>query len=188
MKTFKQFIEEQQEHKSAETSLSQVSGGLKYAVKNKLIKPNSVNIDHGGGKYDKGKEHVESSVSGAKLHVHDPYNRSIEHNEEILKKHSGNADYVGLHNVLNVIKEPEHRKEALHKVKSFMKPSGTAHITVYEGDKTGNSRMSRPDKGKGSSWQEHRSTESYMDEVKSVFPEHSHEVTRKGSNIVVKGK
>lgn len=188
MKTFKQYLEEGQEHTSADTSLNQASGGLKHAVKHGLIPKHGLAIDHGGGKYNAGKEHVESHVEGAKLHVHDPFNRSEEHNSEIVKKHTGKADYVGLHNVLNVIKEPEHRHEALKKVKSFMKPGGTAHITVHEGDGDGRSRMTKKDSGRGSSWQEHRKTKTYMDEVKKVFPEHSHTVERKGKHIIVKGK
>ena len=187
MLSFKGFLEESQEHTSADTSLNQASAGLKYAVKHNMIKPNSTNIDHGGGKYDAGKEHVESNVEGAKLHVHDPFNRTEEHNAEALK-HTGKADYVGMHNVLNVIKEPEHRKEALEKVKSFVHPKGTVHLTVHEGDKDGNARITKADKGRGSSWQNHRPTESYMDEVKSVFPEHEHNVVRKGKNIIINRK
>lgn len=189
MKTFKQFMNENQEHTSADTSLNQVSAGLKHAVKHGLIHPNSVNVDVGGGKYDAGKEHVESSVPGAKLHVSDPFNRSEEHNAKVAKTAEGKADYTSLNNVANVIKEPEHRIAAYHKVKSFMKPkTGIAHITVYEGDKTGNARQTKNDKGRGSSWQNHRKTDSYMNEIKSVFPEHTHEVTNKSGHIIIRQK
>lgn len=189
MKTFKNFILEAQEHTSAETSINQVSGGIKHAVKSGLIKPKSLNVDVGGGKYDAGKEHVESSVEHSEFHVHDPFNRSEEHNTKVKTRASGNSDYVGLHNVLNVIKEPEERTKALQNVKSFMKPkTGIAHITVYEGDKSGNGRISKPNKGKGSSWQEHRPTSSYVDEVKTVFPESTHTVERKGQHIIVRSK
>lgn len=189
MKTFKQFFIESQEHTSADTSLNQVSAGLKHAVSKSLIKPNSVNVDVGGGKYDVGKSHVEKSVEGSKLHVYDPYNRKSEHNKNIEDETTGKAHYVGLHNVLNVIKEPESRKSALEKVKSFMKPGeGVAHITVHEGDKSGNGRMSKSDKGRGSSWQNHRPTSSYVGEVSSVFPEHTYDVRHSGKNIVVSHK
>lgn len=189
MKTFKQLMESFQAHTSADTSLNQVSAGLKYAVSKKLIKPNSLNIDNGGGKYDAGKKHVESNIQGAELHVHDPFNRSEEHNKSVKDIASNNAEYVGMHNVLNVIKEPEHRKSALETVKSFLKPkTGIAHITVYEGDKTGNSRVSKADKGRGSSWQEHKPISSYMDEIKGVFPEETHDVSMSGKNILIKSK
>ncbi len=182
-------LTEAQEHTSADTSLNQVSSGIKHAVKSGLIKPNSVNVDNGGGKYDLGKTHVESNIPGAKLHVHDPFNRSEEHNSTVKSSTTGKADYVGMHNVLNVIKEPAHREQALHQVKSFMKPkTGIAHITVYEGDKSGNSRMSKADKGRGSSWQEHRATSTYVPEVKKVFPDSTHNVTAKGGHIIIKQK
>ena len=62
--------------------------------------------------------------------------------------------------------------EEKEEMKKFMKPkTGIAHITVYEGDRSGKGRISKADKGGGSSWQEHRPTSSYVDEVKSVFPE-----------------
>jgi len=188
MKTFKQFLEEEQEHTSADTSLNQVSAGLKYAVDKKLIKPHTHNIDNGGGKYDRGKEHVESNIEGAKLHVHDPFNRSDEHNKEIVKNHTGKAHYVGLHNVLNVIKEPEQRRAALEKTKTFMHPKGIVHISVHEGDANGKSRMTKKDKGRGSSWQEHRKTGTYMDEVKNTFPEETHNIEKHGKNILVTKK
>lgn len=189
MISFKQFILEAQEHTSAETSMNQVSGGIIHAVRSNLIKPKSINVDVGGGKYDVGKEHVESSVENSELHIYDPFNRSEEHNTRVKTRALGNSDYVGLHNVLNVIKEPEERYNALQNVKSFIKPkTGIAHITVYEGDKSGNGKISKPDKGKGSSWQEHRSTSSYVDEVKAVFPEATHTVERKGKHIIVKPK
>jgi hypothetical protein len=179
----------EQEHTSADTSLNQVSSGIKYAAKNGLIKPNSLNVEHGGGKYDTGKAHVESAVEGAKMHIHDPFNRSAEHNNAVKSETTGKADYAGMHNVLNVIKEPAAREGALHELKSFMKPkTGVAHVTVYEGDKSGNARMSKADKGRGSSWQNHASTESYMPEVKKVFPEHTHTVERKGANIIIRQK
>ena len=134
MLSFKQFLNEAQEHTSADTSLNQVSAGLKYAVKNNLIKPHTNNVDNGGGKYDEGKKHVENNIEGAKLHVHDPFNRKPEHNEEVERNHTGKAHYVGLHNVLNVIKEPEERKAALEKTKSFMHPKGIVHITIQYAD------------------------------------------------------
>lgn len=191
MKYFKQFIleaSESQEHTSADTSLKQVSSGIKYAVKNGLIKPNSLNVDHGGGRFDLGKDHVESSVEGSKMHVHDPFNRSDEHNENVRRKCHGKSDYVGMHNVLNVIKEPEHRESALREMGKFMKPGGVAHVTVYEGDRTGNARMSKANKGRGSSWQNHLPTKDYVSEIKKVFPEETHDVIHKGINIIIKSK
>lgn len=183
------YMLEHQEHKSASTSQSQVSAGITHAVKHGHIKPNTINVDYGGGKYDKGKAHVEDNVSSAKLHVHDIYNRSDSHNKAVEKETLGKSDYVGMHNVLNVIKEPEHRNTALENMKKFMKPkTGVGHVTVYEGDRSGSGRMSKKDTGSGSSWQNHKPTASYVNEIKKVFPEHSHTVEHKGGNIHIKSK
>jgi hypothetical protein len=188
MLNFLNFINEAQEHTSADTSIPQVSAGLKHAIKNNLIRPNSINVDNGGGKFDKGREAVESGVKGAKLHVHDPYNRSEEHNSEVKKNALGKAAYVGMHNVLNVIKEPEQRSAALQQTKAFMGPKGIAHITTYEGDRSGNGRISKSDKGRGSSWQNNKTTASYADEVKSVFPDSTHDVSVKSGHIIIRKK
>jgi hypothetical protein len=189
MKSFVQFFAEQQEHPSRTTSLKQVAAGLKYAAEKGLIKPNSHNVDVGGGKFDIGKEHIEKSVEGSQLHVYDPFNRSEEHNKSILKSSSSKAHYVGLHNVLNVIKEPEYRKSALESAKSFMHPEhGIVHITVHEGDRSGKGRISNQDKGSGSSWQEHRKTSSYADEVGNVFPEKQFNVKIGSKHIVISHK
>lgn len=183
-KTYRELLSEiSQQHTSADTSLNQVSSGIRHAASAGLIKPHSTNVDVGGGKYDAGKHHIEKSVEGSSLHVYDPYNRAESHNTEVLHNHEGKADYVGLHNVLNVIKEPENRAEALHTVKKFMKPGGTAHITTYEGDKSGTGRMSKQDKGRGSSWQNHRSTKSYVPEVQTAFP--NHRVHVQGKHIII---
>ena len=76
-----------QKHKSKKTSLKQISAGIKHAVKEGMIKPHSVNVDNGGGAYDLAKNHVESNVEGATLHIHDPFNRSEEHNSAV-KEHA----------------------------------------------------------------------------------------------------
>jgi hypothetical protein len=186
--TFKNLLERTQEHSSAETSLNQVSAGLGHAVKHNLIKPNSIAVDYGGGKFDKGKEHVQSNIKNVDFHVHDVYNRSKEHNQNIEKYVNGNADYVGLHNVLNVIKEPHARHEVLQNAGAFMKRGGKLHVTVYEGDGKGKGRISKTDKGQGSSWQEHRKTSDYHQELKNTFPEHTHEINRTGKHFIITKK
>lgn len=178
-----------QQHTSAKTSIKQISAGIKHAVKSGLIKPNSVAVDNGGGKYDLAKDHVESNISGAKLHVHDPFNRSESHNNQVKHETTGKADYVGMHNVLNVIKEPEHRHAALQQVKSFLKPkTGVAHLTVYEGDKKGIGRVSQNDTGEGSSWQNHMKTNEYLPDVHRVFPPETHDVKSSGGHIIIRQK
>ena len=181
MSSIKQLImarlveEIEQKHTSAKTSLNQISSGLKNAP----VESGQSGVDVGGGKYDKGVEHFASK--GAKLHVFDPYNRSEEHNNNVTKTMTGKADYVGCHNVLNVIKEKQHRRSVLDKIKSFMGENGKAHITVYEGDKSGSGRETKG----GESWQNHLPTSAYHDEIKEAFPEH--EVSKfKGGYLVQK--
>ena len=70
-----------------------------------------------------------------------------------------------------------------------MKPkTGIAHITTYEGDKSGNARQTKNDKGRGSSWQNHMKTSEYLPEIKKVFPESTHDVTHKGGHIIIRQK
>lgn len=178
IKSFTEYLNEEQEYKSAGTSLNQVSAGIKHAAKH-IIKPNSLNVDIGGGKYDAGKHHVESSVEGAKMHVYDPYNRSDEHNAKVKNETKGKADYAGCHNVLNVIKDEKDRHEVIKNVKESLHSKGVAHFTVYEGDKTGNARATQKDQ----SWQNHKPTKEYEPEIKKVF-DATHHVARKGSNII----
>lgn len=186
MLSFKQFmnkIYEAQEYSGAGSSIPQVSAGLTHAVSSGLIKKNDVAVDVGGGRYDLGKDHVESNVEGAKLHVQDPYNRSEEHNKEVDRHTIGKSDYVGCHNVLNVIKEPEERAKALQNVKSRMKPrTGIAHITVWDGGSgKGDGKVTKKD-----TWQNRQRTKFYLPEIKKEFPEETHEVSVKNNHIVIR--
>lgn len=177
-----------QEHTSADTSLNQISAGLRYAVRNGLIKPNSVNLDIGGGKFNQGIEYVETCVPSSRLLIYDKYNRSEENNSNVLNKAKFICRYVGIHNTLNVVKEVEVRADILDDAKNFMTSNGVVHITIYEGDKTGNSRQSKQDRGRGSSWQEHRTIESYLAEIKEIFPESAYEIVLKRKNILITQK
>lgn len=183
MISVKELFENTQEYKSAGTSLNQVSAGIKHAVKHGLIKPNTTNADIGGGKYDAGKEHVEDNISGAKMHVYDPYNRSETHNKAVESQTTGQSHYVGCHNVLNVIKDESDRANVIKKVKDTLHPHGTAHFTTYEGDRSSEGRATQKDQ----SWQNHRPTKSYVPEIEKVFGD-THKVVRKGANIIVSKK
>lgn len=182
MKTLKQFITEIQTYQSDKTSLNQISAGLKKAAQS-FIKPDSINVDVGGGKYDLGINHIEQNVPGAKLHVYDPFNRTTEHNDNVVYQARNKAHYVGLHNVLNVINDEDARREALETVKSFMHPTnGIAHITIYPGNNSGVGKVTK----NGSSWQENRPAKSYMDEISRVF--NNHNISFKSGHIVITHK
>lgn len=135
------------------------------------FEPKSINLDYGGGKFDNAAEFLQDEYGATNL-VYDKYNRSAEHNSNVLRevRKNGGADTVTLSNVLNVIAEKEERLAVLRNCKRFVKPGGKVYITVYEGVK-----------GKGPSetkfgYQLNRQTKDYEDELKEVF----NSVTRKG--------
>ena len=108
--------------------------------------------------------------------VYDPYNRSSEHNSEVIgliRKHGG-ADTATLSNVLNVIKEPEVRINVLKNINKLLKSNGTLYITVYEGTGRGNEGPTK------SGYQLNKKTADYLEEIQQVFPD----AERKGKLII----
>lgn len=152
-----------QEYDSAATSIN--SNKLPAIYKMVNFEPGKVYLDFGGGKFDNGVYFVKDK--GATLLVYDPYNRSDEHNKQVLAelKENGGAD-AGLNsNVLNVIKEPEARLAVLRNLRRMVKPGGDIYITVYEGSGKGNEGPTK------AGYQLNRKTEGYMDEVRQIFPD-----------------
>ena len=162
----------EQEFDSAATSIN--SNKLPAIYKMVNFKEGDVVIDFGGGKFDNAVEYIKDK--GATLVVYDPYNRSAEHNEQVLAtlEENGGADAAVNSNVLNVIKEPEARQAVLQNIKKLLKPGAPLYITVYEGRGDG---VEGPTK---SGYQLNRKTEGYLDEVREVFPD----AIRKGKLIV----
>ena len=166
-------IEEiEQEYTSAKTSIN----GNKLPAVFKLVnfKPNTVNLDYGGGKFDNATEYLANqNVTNL---IYDPYNRTAEHNNKVIReiKKNGGADTATCSNVLNVIKEPKVRLNVLKNINKLVKPNGTVYITVYEGKK---GSVEGPT---SSGYQLHRPTESYLEEIQTVFPD----AKRKGKLIV----
>jgi hypothetical protein len=165
MKTFKQHLEEAQEFSSAGTSQSQVAKGFSTVAKHIGWKPDTLNVDLGGGKYDHGVKFLQGH--GVESHVLDPFNRPEEHNKKVAEtvKARGGADTVTLFNVLNTIKEPEVHREVLEAAKSHLKPGGRLFVSVYSGDKSGVGRQTKAD-----SWQRNENLRDYLKAVHSVFP------------------
>ena len=160
-----------QEYDSAATSIN--SNKLPTIYKLVNFEPGKVYLDFGGGKFDNGVYYVRDL--GATLLVYDPYNRSDEHNKEVLRviKENGGADAALNSNVLNVIKEPEARLGVLKNIKKLTKPGGDVYITVYEGTGKGNEGPTK------AGYQLNRKTADYLEEVQSVFPD----AKRKGKLI-----
>lgn len=161
----------EQEFDSAATSIN--SSKLPAIYKMVNFNKGDVVIDFGGGRFDNAVEYIKDK--GATLVVYDPYNRSAEHNEQVLAtvEENGGADAAVNSNVLNVIKEPEARKAVLENIKQLTKEGAPIYITVYEGRKDG---VAGPTK---SGYQLNRKTEDYLDEVREVFPN----AVRKGKLI-----
>lgn len=161
-----------QEFTSENTSIN--SGKLPAIFNMVSFKPGTINIDYGGGRFDNVAEYL-SQYDVINL-VYDPYNRTPEHNKEVIRtvRRSGGADTATCSNVLNVIKEPEVRKNVLENIKKLVKPTGVVYITVYEGTGKGNEGPTK------SGYQMNRKTADYLSEIQEVFPD----ATRKGKLII----
>ena len=167
MKSFKDFlVEDAQEFSSAATSINKSKLPEAYTTISKKMgwKPDTTHIDIGGGKFDNAVEFL--GKIGVKAHVFDPYNRTREHNEGVMQAvGEGGADSASLFNVLNVIKEPEYRREALQTAHRALKPGGKIFISIYEGDRSGVGKQTKKD-----SWQNNMTTAAHLPEVQKVFP------------------
>lgn len=162
-----------QEYDSADTSINSSKAPSVF----KLVKswePGTINLDYGGGKFDTGTDYL-SQYDVINL-VYDPYNRTSDHNREVLKliRENGGADTVTCSNVLNVIKEPEVRANVISNIKKLLKSNGTAYFTVYIGDKSGEGKVTK------SGYQLNRDTKDYIPEIEEVFGD----VSRKGKLII----
>lgn len=153
----------EQEFDSAETSIN--SNKLPAVYRMISIPEGTVGVDFGGGKWNNAIEHIRDL--GATLCVYDPYNRSAEHNREVIKtlKENGGADWAINSNVLNVIKEPEARRAVLENISKITKPGAPIYITVYEGRGDGNEGQTK------SGYQLNRKTQDYLDDIREVFPD-----------------
>ena len=161
-----------QEFDSATTSIN--SNKLPAIYRMITIPKGTIGVDFGGGRFDNAVEHIKDL--GATLCVYDPYNRSAEHNKEVIKtlRSNGGADWAINSNVLNVIKEPEARKAVLENISKITKAGAPIYITVYEG---------RGDNKEGptkSGYQLNRKTADYLEDIQEVFPD----ATRKGKLII----
>lgn len=166
----------EQKYDSSVTSIN--SSKLPAIFSMITLAPGTVNLDFGGGKYDNVAEYLKPlDVLNV---VYDPFNRSKEHNKEVLDvvKQNGGADTITCSNVLNVIEEPENRLDVIKKCYRCLKPGGIAYFTVYEGSGSGEGKAN----DKRASYQTNMKTSDYVDDIASVFPN----VTRKGKLIIAK--
>lgn len=175
-------LDEDTEEDELETADQKISSAATSINSNKLpaifrmvkFQPDTMNLDYGGGRFDNAAEEL-AKINVTNL-VYDPYNRSAEHNQEVLKqvRANGGADTVTISNVLNVIAEPEARQTVLRNAKKLVKPGGKVYITVYEGNKSGSGAETK------AGYQLNKDTKDYVDEISQVFDN----VTRKGKLII----
>lgn len=162
----------EQEYTSANTSIN--SSKLPAIFKLINLSPNTINLDFGGERFDNASEYL--ATKDVTNLIYDPYNRSSEHNKNVLdtiRKNNG-ADTATCSNVLNVIKEENARHTVIQNIYNLLKSNGTAYFTVYEGTGKGNEGATK------SGYQLNRKIVDYVDEIKEVFSN----VTRKGKLII----
>ena len=161
----------EQEFDSAATSINSNKLPAVYSMVD--FTPGQVVIDFGGGRFDNAVNYLKDK--DVTLLVYDPYNRSAEHNKEVLRviRENGGADAAINSNVLNVIKEPEARQQVLKNIKKLVKPGAPIYITVYEGSGKGNEGPTK------AGYQLNRKTSGYIDEISQIFPN----VKRRGKLI-----
>ena len=143
---------------SANTSINSKKAPAIYSMPKaiELMKGKKV-IDIGGGKYDTAI--LKAVEYGATVAIYDPYNRTVDHNAIVL---SGKYDVAIISNVLNVICNHVDR---VNVIQLALSKAPICLVTIYEGDKTGVGRQTAAD-----CWQENRRLESYLQELKAVFP------------------
>lgn len=156
-------------HSPQKTSIKQVAAGLRIGATKGIFKEGMTIVDVGGGLWEKGTEYLADK--GIKNLVYDPYARSKEHNDNVIKtlNENGGADAAALNNVLNVIPTPEERVDVLKYLYHLLKPGAQAVVTVYEGNRSGKGAKRVFSDGT-STWQENRLLGTYEKEIREALP------------------
>ena len=141
---------------SAATSLRQVP-----AIFKKVNFSFGTNLDLGGGKYDEVQAYFDYQEYECTNLVYDPFNRSEDHNKAVLDKAKWEGcDTVTISNVLNVIKDKDHRFNLLKLASQYGCP---VYIAVYEGDRSGVGKETTR------GYQLNRKLKDYESEIREVF-------------------
>lgn len=153
-----------QKYTSEKSSIKQVPAGFKIVDKYFGWKPNTVNFDIGGGKYDLMSEKLrEKNVTNL---IYDPYNRDSTRNLMILEHIlTFQADTATIFNVLNVIMEYENQLMVLSMAKNGLKRGGVVFVR---------STYMNPNKVSGltksGTYQHYLKQDDYLEIVKVIFP------------------
>lgn len=161
-----------QDVSSADTSLAQIPA----VFKSKIFVPRGKNLDIGAGKFDLGKEYLESERGVEESVPFDPFNRSVESNRAAVDRLQSGERFgtTTVPNVLNVVAEAPARDNVVLQAAQALEPNGVAYFQIYEGDRSGNGR--RTSKG----FQNNKKTSDYVDEVRKHFRD-----VRTSGNIIV---
>jgi hypothetical protein len=166
-----------QEIPSAATSIN--AEKLPETFKRVKFEIGTINADIGGGRFNNATESL--AERGVENVIYDPFNRPREWNNAAASRVSGGkADTATVNSVLNVIKEPENRERVIMQAADAVKQDGKAYFLIYEGDSSGNSRITKQKDGVAQSWQEHRKAETYIPEINKHFGN----VERRGNLII----
>jgi len=153
----------EQEYTSARTSQNILPAPIKKLIEYKHFYGGVVNLDIGGGKYDKMTLYL--SECGIKNIVSDTYNRTKSHNNSVLHYVKKNAvDTVTIFHVLNVIKEREIQLQVIQQAYLALKLDGKAFI--YSNYKPKNSVAG---KTMADSYQNFNKTIDFLPLVQEVF-------------------
>lgn len=153
-------MDENQKYSSKNTS---INSSKLPAIYSKLTKIHSLTkgetiLDIGGGKFDNAIQYMKAEFDVTVL-VYDKYNRSEEHNQNVLRQCMLNkADASIISNVLNVIMEDSLKNKALSLAIENTKYGGKVLIKIYEGNKSGKGSQTKTD-----CWQENKKTKEYHD-------------------------
>ena len=147
----------------ADTSLNQIPA----LIKKHASDLGSVNLDWGGGKYNKTTDYL--AERGVTNLVYDPYNRDIDHNREIiLQAYSTAINTITCANVLNVLKSKAARTKLLKEIYGVVKYQYskqyrwvTVYFSMYEKNGNGIPDENLP--------QTNMKTEDYRAEIAKVF-------------------
>lgn len=156
-----------QQHGSPLTSLDQVA-----ATFTKFKDWKGRNLDIGGGKYDTATKYMQDTYGVENL-VFDPFNRDPEWNKKVaLAIEEGGADTVTVNNVLNVIKEIDVIDNIILQASQALKPNGIAYFLIYQGNESGEGKITRTVKDKGEeswSWQRNEIAPLYVPLIEKHF-------------------
>ena len=161
-----------QDVSSADTSLAQIPA----VFKSKTFVPRGKNLDIGAGKFDLGKQYLESERGVTESVPFDPFNRSLESNRAAVNRLQSGERFgtTTIPNVLNVVAEAPARNNVILQAAQALEPNGVAYFQIYEGDRSGNGR--RTSKG----FQNNKKTSDYVAEVREHFGN-----VRTSGNIIV---